>query len=352
MTVDVWMQHPTPGLLSEEHFASLQRWTGGAIPEGAPPIASTLLAMDEGGVDVGVLSAWYGPQGALISNDEVAGWVAEHPDRLAGLAGVNIRRPVEAVRELRRCVEELGLKGLRIIPWLWERAADGPALLPALHGVRGARRPGLHAGRAHGPAALVRARPADPVHRRHRDRLPRADDRLRPHRLPVDRGDGGGGAQAPERRDRHVRLHRAPVSAGARPVPEGRRRGQGAVRLQLADDRRPRARSSTSTRSSSTTRRARRSSTATRGASSGCERAAHPRHRRPHRPRQDGAGARRSPASTPTGCRRRRRAASRSRSATRRSTCRRGGGCRWSTSPATSASCARWWRARAGSTCS
>jgi uncharacterized protein len=68
---------------------------------------------------VGVLSAWYGPEGALISNDEVAGWVADHPDRLSGLAGVDLRRPAEAVRELRRCVGELGFKGLRIIPWLW-----------------------------------------------------------------------------------------------------------------------------------------------------------------------------------------------------------------------------------------
>ena len=27
---------------------------------------------------------------------------------------------MEAVRELRRCVDELGFKGLRVIPWLWE----------------------------------------------------------------------------------------------------------------------------------------------------------------------------------------------------------------------------------------
>jgi predicted TIM-barrel fold metal-dependent hydrolase len=76
--------------------------------------------MDEADVGFGLLSAWHGPHGALIGNDEVAGWVAEHPDRLAGLAGVDLRRPVEAVRELRRCVGELGFKGLRIIPWLWE----------------------------------------------------------------------------------------------------------------------------------------------------------------------------------------------------------------------------------------
>jgi len=120
MTIDVWMQHPTPTFLSQDMFASLQRWTGGAIPTEAPPVAFTVKAMDDAGVGFGLLSAWHGPQGSLISNEEVAGWVAEHPDRLAGLAGVDLRRPVEAVRELRRCVGDLGFKGLRIIPWLWE----------------------------------------------------------------------------------------------------------------------------------------------------------------------------------------------------------------------------------------
>jgi predicted TIM-barrel fold metal-dependent hydrolase len=29
---------------------------------------------------------------------------------------------MDAVRELRRCVTELGFKGLRVVPWLWEAA--------------------------------------------------------------------------------------------------------------------------------------------------------------------------------------------------------------------------------------
>ena len=120
MTVDAWMQHPTPRFLAHEMFASLRRWTGGAIPDGDVPIETTIAAMDEGGVDLGVMSAWHGPEGALIANDEVAGWIAEHPDRFVGLAAVDVRKPMEAVRELRRAVTELGFKGLRVVPWLWE----------------------------------------------------------------------------------------------------------------------------------------------------------------------------------------------------------------------------------------
>jgi len=120
MTIDVWMQHPTPGFVGHEMFASLRRWTGGMGPEGDLPIDLTIAAMDAGGVSFGLLSAWHGPSGPMIGNDEVAGWVAAHPDRFAGIAGVDLTKPMDGVRELRRCVEELGFVGLRVIPWLWE----------------------------------------------------------------------------------------------------------------------------------------------------------------------------------------------------------------------------------------
>lgn len=119
MKIDVWMQHPTLRWLSHEMFESVRRWTGAELPEEELPVELTLAAMDAGEVDVGLISAWYGPDGALISNDEVAKFVAQAPDRLVGVASVDIKKPVEAVAELRRCVEELGFRALRIVPWLW-----------------------------------------------------------------------------------------------------------------------------------------------------------------------------------------------------------------------------------------
>ena len=120
MAVDVWMQHPTLRFISHDMFAPLLRWTGQDVPAEEIPIDATVAAMEQAGIRFGLLSAWYAPhEGALISNDEVAGWVAEHPDRLAGLAAVDLDRPMDAVRELRRCVVELGFKGLRVLPWLW-----------------------------------------------------------------------------------------------------------------------------------------------------------------------------------------------------------------------------------------
>jgi predicted TIM-barrel fold metal-dependent hydrolase len=121
VVVDVWMQHPTVRFLQQDALASLRRWTGSAIPQEPPPIAFSLQSMDAAGVGFGLLSAWSGlREGFLISNDEVAQWVAEHPDRFAGLAAVDLDKPMEAIRELRRCVTELGFKGLRVVPWLWQ----------------------------------------------------------------------------------------------------------------------------------------------------------------------------------------------------------------------------------------
>lgn len=45
--------------------------------------------------------------------------VAAHPDRFAGLAAVDLYRPMAAIAELRRCVNQGGFVGLRIVQWLW-----------------------------------------------------------------------------------------------------------------------------------------------------------------------------------------------------------------------------------------
>jgi len=119
--IDVWMQHPTLRFLGHDMFASLRRWTGQEVPAEQPSIDTTVAAMDSAGVGFGLLSAWSAPhQPPLIKNEEVAEWVSDHPTRFAGLAAVDLNRPMDAVRELRRCVDDLGFKGLRVVPWLWE----------------------------------------------------------------------------------------------------------------------------------------------------------------------------------------------------------------------------------------
>lgn len=113
------MQHPTPQLLAHEMFDSLRRWTGRAWAGEELPVDATVAAMDEAGVDIGLLSAWASPEGWLITNDQVAEVCRRYPQRLVGVGSVDLRRPMDAVREVRRCVEELCFRAIRVIPWLW-----------------------------------------------------------------------------------------------------------------------------------------------------------------------------------------------------------------------------------------
>ena len=128
--VDVWMQHPSKTFLAQPVFDSLRRWSHGGLPDVEIPLEATIQAMDEAGVRLGLICAWWGPQGPIISNDEVAGFVRRHPDRLVGVASVDLYRPMDAVRELRRCVRQLGFRALRIVPWLWNLPPDDRRYYP------------------------------------------------------------------------------------------------------------------------------------------------------------------------------------------------------------------------------
>jgi hypothetical protein len=99
-------------------FEAVRRWTGRETLD-AVPLEETIGALNEGQVSGAMITAWHGPQGPLVTNDEVAAFVAAYPDRLVGLASVDLMHPIDAIRELRRSVQKLGLRGLRVLPWLW-----------------------------------------------------------------------------------------------------------------------------------------------------------------------------------------------------------------------------------------
>lgn len=128
--VDAWAQHPTPGFVQHEMFASLRRWTDmDEIPDKLP-VEVTARLFEEAGYERVLLSAWWGRQGPIISNDEVEGFVEAHPDLFVGVGSVPTDRPMEGVREARRCVDELGFAAIRILPWLIERPPDDRRLYP------------------------------------------------------------------------------------------------------------------------------------------------------------------------------------------------------------------------------
>jgi predicted TIM-barrel fold metal-dependent hydrolase len=87
----------------------------------APRISpDTLVAsMDRAGID---RSITFTDKGLFFydksENDKVAQAMRDHPRRLIGFACVNPRYGLDAVEELRRGILELGLKGLKLHPWV------------------------------------------------------------------------------------------------------------------------------------------------------------------------------------------------------------------------------------------
>lgn len=120
MIIDAWGQHPTLRHSQDPIFASLRRWNKTETPTEELPVSATVAMLDQAGVDKMLISAWSAPRNTMISNDEVASFVAEAPDRLVGVGSVDLSNPMQAVAEVRRCVRELGFKAIRVLPWLWE----------------------------------------------------------------------------------------------------------------------------------------------------------------------------------------------------------------------------------------
>jgi uncharacterized protein len=132
--IDAWMQLPNERYLLDPMFDSLRRWPTAwkTIAQDNPGIThrQALEIFRSQGVSQVLASAWWGPAGVMISNDEVAAAVKADPRRVVGIASVDITKPMEAVRELRRCVKEHGFKGLRVLPWLWGLPPDDRRYYP------------------------------------------------------------------------------------------------------------------------------------------------------------------------------------------------------------------------------
>ncbi len=118
--IDVWAQMTTERMAAAPWMETLLRWTKGSQESIVPSASSTIAAMDAADVEMALLSAWHGPQGSLISNQEVEEQIAQAPDRFRGLATVDLTRPMEAVREIRRWVDGDRFVGVRVVPWLWD----------------------------------------------------------------------------------------------------------------------------------------------------------------------------------------------------------------------------------------
>ena len=88
-----------------------------------------LRIMDAAGVDRACINCiHYGD--AAHGNDTVARFVSMHPDRFIGVAFVTPHYTEEAIGELERAFDVLGMKFLKVYPSWFGRPIDDPAYLP------------------------------------------------------------------------------------------------------------------------------------------------------------------------------------------------------------------------------
>ena len=80
--IDVWMQTGGTGKADNSAiFSTLARWTKAGTDQPKNDEHFAISKMDEGGVDIGLIAAWCGPQGFSITNDDVARCINAYPDR-------------------------------------------------------------------------------------------------------------------------------------------------------------------------------------------------------------------------------------------------------------------------------
>lgn len=102
-----------------------------------------LVHMDAAGIDVQAISPLPGQllyvappeaakEGARIINDGIAAAVAKHPQRLVGMGSIPLQTPELAILEMKRCVKDLGLRGIEIPSHVNGRELSSPELRPVL----------------------------------------------------------------------------------------------------------------------------------------------------------------------------------------------------------------------------
>jgi predicted TIM-barrel fold metal-dependent hydrolase len=136
----------------EEHFVTpgfLE--AAGAYGNGAPALQAVqqklldlgdgrIADMDEAGVDLQLLSlaaigldeldAATATRLVCEVNDELATAIQKHPKRFAGLATVAMKDPASAAKELERCIDTLGFRGLILDGTSGGEFMDQPKFLP------------------------------------------------------------------------------------------------------------------------------------------------------------------------------------------------------------------------------
>jgi len=98
----------------------------------------------EAGIDKMVLLGWDAETATglpRLPNEYVSSLVDQHPDMFIGFAGVDPHKGVEAVKELQRAVQDLGLRGLKLHPIVQKFFPNDERFYPSGQRPRSSRSP-------------------------------------------------------------------------------------------------------------------------------------------------------------------------------------------------------------------
>lgn len=102
--------------------------------------AEMLKIYDQFGIEKSCISSWNLSYDPIAGNDEVAAVIKQYPDRYIGFGVISPRWSPTVADEVDRCIEKLGMKGIKLHPTLNSWPADSPLVYPVMerivkHGV-------------------------------------------------------------------------------------------------------------------------------------------------------------------------------------------------------------------------
>jgi len=131
IAIDAWATYVSPEgakLWPPEFMHIFRKYRSPLAQADGQSVESLLAEMDAAGVDRIVLSAFDFRGSSILSNEQVAELVRAHPDRFIGAGTVNVmRKPMEVAREVEYMVRELGMRCIRLEPYMY---GDGMTGLP------------------------------------------------------------------------------------------------------------------------------------------------------------------------------------------------------------------------------
>ncbi len=133
--VDAWAQPP-----ESSHLEAVPEVKRLLMQSNVPPEMMDMVGqigpkefatfVELAGIEKVLLSAWHRPGRVCISNEQVMKFTSAYPDIFIGIGSVDLARPMKALAEMEKFVKEYGFKGVRILPWIWEKPPTHNLLYP------------------------------------------------------------------------------------------------------------------------------------------------------------------------------------------------------------------------------